>query len=96
MSKLLDDPTYARKLRLRLIHGELPSGVEQMLWHYVRGKPKETITLDGVVKFTWAPREPDAAEVTQLKARVYELEQLLAAATRKLLGDGVVEGEVVR
>ena len=37
----------------------------------------------------------DVSRDEQLKARVAELEGLLAAANRKLLGPAVVEGEVV-
>jgi hypothetical protein len=34
---------YIWQLKRRAAAGVLPSGVEQMLWHYAYGKPTETI-----------------------------------------------------
>jgi hypothetical protein len=42
-AQLVDDPEYRDRLRRRLVLGKLAPAVECMLWHYAKGKPKETI-----------------------------------------------------
>lgn len=44
---LVEDPEYVAALRVRLVEGTLAPPVEQMLWHYRYGKPKETVELTG-------------------------------------------------
>lgn len=46
-SGLVDDPAYRKRLRRRLLAGKLAPAVETMLWHYAKGKPKETVGLEG-------------------------------------------------
>ncbi len=49
-SEIIDDPAYRFKLLSRARAGKLAPAVECMLWHYAKGKPKETIehqTEDG-------------------------------------------------
>lgn len=45
-SRLVDDPTYRKRLQARLVAGKLPPAVECMLWHYAKGKPKEQIEVN--------------------------------------------------
>lgn len=45
--RLVEDPEYQDRFKRRLLAGELAPGVEQMLWAYAYGKPKETIELQG-------------------------------------------------
>lgn len=45
--KLVDDPVYLESLKRRLMRGKLAPAVETMLWHYAKGKPKETIEHQG-------------------------------------------------
>lgn len=44
---LVEDPEYVASLRARLLTGELAPPIEQMLWYYRYGKPKETVELSG-------------------------------------------------
>jgi hypothetical protein len=44
-SAIVDDPVYRSNLLERARAGLLPPGVETMLWHYAKGKPKETVQL---------------------------------------------------
>lgn len=46
-SQLVDDPEYRETLKWRLLAGRCPPAVETMLWYYAKGKPKETIALEG-------------------------------------------------
>lgn len=41
-SALVDDPEYRKQLKDRLHSGSLAPALEQMLWYYAKGKPKET------------------------------------------------------
>jgi hypothetical protein len=45
-SALVDDPVYRKKLRDDLRKRKLAPAVEVLLWHYAKGKPKETIDVD--------------------------------------------------
>lgn len=44
--KILESEDYLRNLRRRAIAGVLPPAVEQMLWHYLYGKPADTIKVN--------------------------------------------------
>ena len=46
---LVDDPVYRAKLLTDLRRRELPPGIEAMLWHYAKGKPKEQVELSGTL-----------------------------------------------
>lgn len=46
-AQLVDDPAYREALKERLIAGRCHAAVETMLWYYAKGKPKETIALEG-------------------------------------------------
>jgi hypothetical protein len=45
--RLIEDPEYQTRFKARLLEGALPPGVEQMVWGYAYGKPKETVELQG-------------------------------------------------
>ncbi len=45
-SKLVDDPVYLVNLRKRLLSGRLAPAVETMIWHYAKGKPKESVDVN--------------------------------------------------
>jgi hypothetical protein len=45
--RLLGDRVYRANFRKRLQAGELPPGLEQMLYHYGFGKPADTLKLEG-------------------------------------------------
>jgi hypothetical protein len=47
-SELVTDPAYLSKLKKRLHAGKLAPGVENTLWHYAFGKPKETVEHSGL------------------------------------------------
>jgi hypothetical protein len=46
-SRIVDDPGYFKRLKARALAGKLPPPVECMLWHYAKGKPKESVELSG-------------------------------------------------
>lgn len=46
-NELVDDPRYRKKLLADLRKRKLHPGVEQMLWYYAKGKPKETVKVEG-------------------------------------------------
>lgn len=46
-AQMVDDPAYREALKARLIEGRCPPAVETMLWYYAKGKPKETLAIEG-------------------------------------------------
>jgi len=44
---LVDDPVYRAKLRRDLRARKVAPLIEQMLWHYAKGKPNDVIELEG-------------------------------------------------
>ena len=44
-TRLVDDPEYQRKLRIRLHRGKLAPAVECMLWYYAKHKPTDTLDV---------------------------------------------------
>ena len=46
---LVDDQAYRDMLKLRLQNGTAPPAIEVLMWHYARGKPKETLAVEGDV-----------------------------------------------
>jgi hypothetical protein len=43
---IISSPAYQSSLVARIRSGTLPPAIEQMLWHYAFGKPKEHITIE--------------------------------------------------
>jgi hypothetical protein len=53
---IVDDPAYREMLLKKARAGLLQSPIEALLWHYSKGKPRETIELvDGVLRACEAP-----------------------------------------
>jgi hypothetical protein len=48
-ARLVNDRAYRESLRERLLAGRLHPAVEQMLWYYAMGKPKESLELSGSI-----------------------------------------------
>ncbi len=46
---IVDDPAYREKLLAAARARDLAPGIEAMLWHYAKGKPKEQIEHSGSV-----------------------------------------------
>ena len=46
---IIDDPIYRAKLLADVQARAVPPGIEAMLWHYAKGKPKEQIEHSGQV-----------------------------------------------
>ena len=44
-ANLVDDPAYLASLQRRLLQGKLSPAIEQMLWYYAKGKPKERVDV---------------------------------------------------
>lgn len=55
--QLLNNPLYLASFKERLYAGELAPMLEQMVWHYWRGKPKELHEHSGPgggpIPYTW-------------------------------------------
>ncbi|HMF11591.1 MAG TPA: DUF5681 domain-containing protein [Gemmataceae bacterium] len=64
---LVDDPIYRAKLARDLRGRKVPPLIEQMLWHYAKGKPKDELQVTGseggpleiVIRKPWAVNEGD-------------------------------------
>lgn len=70
-AELIDSPTYRAKLAADLDARKVAPLIEQMLWHYARGKPVERIEV--VTSDT--PRSP-----AEIDARLAEIAALLHLA----------------
>ena len=46
-AELVDDPEYRAQLKIRLLTGTLAPGLEALLWHYAKGKPKDELAVTG-------------------------------------------------
>lgn len=44
--QLLNDPVYRERLHARLLAGDLPPGMESLIWYYAYGKPKEQLEVN--------------------------------------------------
>ena len=44
-ASIIDDPEYQQALRRRALKGELPPVIEVMIWHYAKGRPKESVAV---------------------------------------------------
>lgn len=49
-SALVDSPAYRLNLKERLEAGALAPAIEAMLWYYAKGKPKETVAIEGTLQ----------------------------------------------
>ena len=62
--KLVESPTYRLKLKKQLEARTLEPAIEQMLWHYAYGKPKETLDV------SWNLEGLSDTELSQLEQLV--------------------------
>jgi len=44
-ARIIDDPGYRKQLKLRAINGNLPTGIEVLLWYYRFGRPVNKVEL---------------------------------------------------
>jgi hypothetical protein len=45
---LVDDAAYREAFKKRFQAGDVPPGVEQMIWHYAYGKPPDSLQIGGM------------------------------------------------
>lgn len=57
-ASIVDDPVYRKNLFMAMKDRTVAPAVEMMLWHYAKGKPKDTVSVDGNVSICWLDREP--------------------------------------
>jgi hypothetical protein len=84
-STLIDDPEYHKRLKKRLLAGELPAHLEAMFWYYAKGKPSEHVELsdmDGTTLFAYPQTAEEAEELSDDQITAL-LEQMLAIAKAK-------------
>jgi hypothetical protein len=74
-AEIVDNPRYRKKLLAKACKGTLPPAVETMLWHYAKGKPKETVALEGDLDVSVGLRAAFAAEAYALPLKVLEQAQ---------------------
>lgn len=43
---MVDDPVYRQKLKSDFQRRKVHPAVEQMIWHYAKGKPKDTLAIE--------------------------------------------------
>jgi hypothetical protein len=83
-SEIVDDPKYRKKLLTKARKGTLPPAVECMLWHYAKGKPKDSVELSGgLADLTDTARAKIEAEVRamgteEMRERLAEYDRLEA------------------
>jgi hypothetical protein len=68
-SALVDDPLYRQRLAKDMRLRRIAPAIEQMLWHYAKGKPKEGVDLTVIQDYSDLSNLTDA----ELKARLLEL-----------------------
>jgi hypothetical protein len=62
--RLVENPRYRKVLEKGLQERTLEASIEQMLWHYAYGKPKETLDVN------WSLDKLSDGELDQLEALV--------------------------
>ena len=77
--RLLNRPEYFASLQRRLDANKCAPAVEAMVWHYWKGKPKETVEHTGVI--ATASQEP-ANSIEEVAARVARLRRLLGGDSK--------------
>jgi len=77
-SSIIDDPIYRANLLARAQTGTLAPGIEQMLWHYAKGKPKDTVDVNmmGSSEFTDLSTQEIAARIAMAAARAAEIAEM--------------------
>lgn len=88
---LVDDPVYRAKLAEDFQARRVHPTIESMIWHYAKGKPKESVELSGGIKVT--DDEATREQVRQLDTPVLrKLRELARQREAVLAAAGVVTG----
>jgi hypothetical protein len=72
---LVDDPVYRAKLRRDLRARKLAPLIEQMVWHFAYGKPKDVIELEGRLDLDRLYRAPDAELIARIEVLLAKAKQ---------------------
>jgi hypothetical protein len=78
---LIDDPVYRAKLRRDLRARKVSPPIEQMLWAYAKGKPKDVVELQGGLNLV-DERATDEELIAQAEAIIAKAKQYEAARTK--------------
>lgn len=46
-ASIVDGHAYRQRLQERALEGSLPPALEQMIWHYAKGKPPDKVEVTG-------------------------------------------------
>ncbi|MBA2237680.1 MAG: hypothetical protein H0W24_03145 [Lysobacter sp.] len=80
---LVDDPKYLRKLRRDFCARTGQPSIEAMVWHYAKGKPKDTLAVQGSLDVT-ALRKEYAEAARRMPQK--QLDAMAPVADRFLAG----------
>ena len=77
-ASIVNDPIYRANLLARAQTGTLAPGIEQMLWHYAWGKPKDTVDVNMMVssEFTDLSNQEIAARIAITAAKAAEIAEM--------------------
>jgi hypothetical protein len=62
---IVDDPIYWQNLAQAMRDRAVAPMIEAMLWYYAKGKPKETIVVDGSFTVGWIDSVPPLPKVEE-------------------------------
>jgi hypothetical protein len=65
---IVDNPEYRTNLQQAMIDRTVAPMIEAMLWYYAKGKPKETIVVDGSFTVGWIDSVPPELPVIDVEA----------------------------
>jgi hypothetical protein len=58
-NRFVDDPQYQRKLWADWRERKVAPAIEALIWHYAKGKPKDTFEHEGVITYRWLNPDED-------------------------------------
>jgi hypothetical protein len=73
---------YRAKLRRDLRARKVSPPIEQMIWHYAKGKPKDVIELEGRLDLNALNRMSDAELITRTEVLLAKAKQHEARMTK--------------
>ena len=79
---LVDDPVYRAKLTGDLRARIVAPPIEQMLWYYAKGKPKDVSELEGHLDINALNRKSDAELIARTEVLLAKAKQHEAAMGR--------------
>jgi hypothetical protein len=80
--RLVDDPVYLAKLTKDLRARKVAAAIEQMIWYYAKGKPKDVIDLEGRLNADALYRAPDAELIARMEVLLAKAKQHEARMTK--------------